>query len=193
MKVKKIVKKKSKPVVKEPYKQGILDGMCGFYSIINSLHYLKDEMTVKKAEKLLRDLVKTKPNTFHKMFLDGTYYENLVDFLKHIIHYERGYADISFRLPFEDDEFDDQYEFFSCLEEELKQKKNSVAIVSIGRPWHHWSVAVNIDLKREKLSLFDSYYGHKNVNILKFDEISVKRNKEKFEFYPFETIIISKK
>lgn len=189
-----VKRKKPFETKKEPYKQGILDGMCGFYSIINAIHFLKDDMSPTKAEKLLRNLIKTKPNTFHKMFLDGTYYENLVDLMKHVIHYERGYGDISFNLPFEDDEFDDQYEFFSCLNENLQIKNNkSVAIVSIGRPWHHWSVAVNIDLKREKLSLFDSYYGHKNINILKFDEISVKRNKDKFEFYPYETIIISKK
>lgn len=190
-----------KQAIKMPFKQGILDGLCGFYAIINALYYINPKMTSKKAEKLLRNMIKTKPNSFHKMFLDGTYYEDLIGLLKHVVNYERGYADITFETPFEDDVFEDPYEYMACLNERI-DSPNKVSIISIGYPWHHWSVAIKTDLKRQKLCLFDSYYGFKQMNELDFDDLTVKSyiNKQQrqskktvYQLYPYETIIISKK
>ena len=179
-------------MIKQPFKQGILDGMCGFYSIINAIYYIKPTMTTVKAERLLRNMVKTRPNSFHKMFLDGTYLENIVDLLKHVINYEHGYGDINFSLPFEYDNFDDAYEYLACLNEHV-DGVNRVAILSIGAPWNHWTVAVKIDLKKERLHLFDSYYGSKKENVLEFKDLSLKKNCDMYHLFPEDTIIISKK
>jgi hypothetical protein len=179
--------------MKKPYKQGLLDGMCGFYSIINSIHYLKADFTEKQAEKLLKNMVKTKPNTFHKLYLDGTYFENVIDLLKHVIQCERGFSDLEYTVPFEDDVFDDAYEYVACLDEQI-DSKNKVAIFSVGEPWNHWTVATKIDTKQEKIRLFDSYFDVKDKgNKLSFGDLSIKQEKDKYHIYTYETIIISKK
>lgn len=178
---------------REPYQQGILDGMCGFYSIINAIYYLKPaSITPAKAEKLLRSMVKTKPRSFHKMYLEGTYFENVVDLIKHVINYERGYADIDFEVLYEDEVFDDVYEYLSCLNEQIDGKK-SVAIISIGYPLHHWTVATKVDLRKEKLFLFDSYKDYYKNDYFDFNKLNLKKRENGFQLYTYETLVVRKK
>ena len=177
---------------REPYQQGILDGMCGFYAIINALYYLKPDLSPSKAEKLLRGMVKTKPRTFHKMYLEGTYYENVVDLIKHVVNYERGFSDITFESKYEDDDFDDIYEYLACLNEEI-DGKNRVAIISVGYPLHHWTVATKIDLKQERLYLFDSYKQYYKNNYFDFNKLNLRKRENNYELYTYETLVITKK
>jgi hypothetical protein len=177
--------------MKQPYKQGILDGMCGFYSIINALHYLKPNMNSKKSESVLMTMVKTKRDSFHSLYMHGMYFEILVNLVDRIMKQKdkHGFSNISHFACFEDEEFEDHYEYLSCLEEYVVPEK-SVAIISIGHPWHHWTVTTKVDLKKEKLHLFDSYYDRKNLS---FSDLSIKRKKDKFQLYTHETLIITKK
>jgi hypothetical protein len=177
---------------REAYQQGILDGMCGFYSIINALYYLKPDLSPTKAEKLLRNLVKTKPRSFHKMYIEGTYFENVVDLMKHVVNYERGFSDINFKVLYQDDDFEDAYEYISCLNEEI-DGKNSVAIISVGEPLHHWTVATKVNLKQNRLYLFDSYRQYYKHDYLDLDELDLKKKENRFQLYTYETLIVRKK
>lgn len=173
--------------MKQPYKQGILDGMCGFYSIINAIHYLKPNMTAKRGEKLLMSMVKRKKDTFHTLYMHGMYFNVLVKLTDSVL--KKDFPSMSHFICFEDEEFEDQYEYLSCLERHIVPGK-SVAIISIGHPWHHWTVVSKINLKKEKLHLFDSYY---NCKTIPFSELSLKRGKDKFELFTHETLIVSRK
>jgi len=178
--------------MKKPYKQGLLDGMCGFYAIINAMHYLKTDMSMTKAESLLKSMILTKPYSFHSLFCDGTYFENVLSLVKHTVRNKHGYKDFKYAVPFKDDIFDDAYEYVACLNE-LIDGKNSVAIVSVGSPWYHWTVVSKVNTKEEKIHLFDSYFdlGDKGSK-LAFKDLSLKKKNKKYELYPHETIIISK-
>lgn len=179
-------------IKREPYQQGILDGMCGFYSIINALYYLKPELTPTKAEKLLRGMVKTKPRSFHSMYLEGTYFENVVDLMKHVVNYERGFSDISFEVKYEDEDFEDIHEYLACLNQQINGK-NKVAIISIGYPLHHWTVATKVDLKKERLHLFDSYRRYYKYDYFDFRKLNLKKRENGFQLYTYETLIVKKK
>lgn len=179
--------------MKKPYKQGLLDGLCGFYSVINAIHYLKDDVNTIKAEKLLKSMILTKPYSFHSLFCDGTYYENVLKLVKHTCNNVHGYKDLNYATPFEDDVFEDAYEYAACLNEQIDGKK-SVAIVSVGYPWYHWTVISKVDTKEEKIHLFDSYFDLEDKGSkLSFKDLSLKKKNKKFEIFTYETIIISKK
>lgn len=178
--------------MKTPYKQGLLDGMCGFYSVINAIHFLKSDFSSEKAERMLKSMILLKPHAFHRMYSDGTYHGNVISFVKHIIS-KRGFKTFSYSTPFEDDEFDDPYEFISCLSP-LVDGKKSVAIVLVGGPWYHWTVISKIDTKKEIISLFDSCLNPEDRDSrLKLKDISLKKKSGKYELCPQETIIISRK
>lgn len=179
--------------MKKPYKQGLLDGMCGFYSVINAIHYLKPNLSLKKAEKLLKSMILTKPYSFHSLYCDGTYYENVLHIIKHTFNNVHGYKEFSYSTPFEDDTFEDVYEYTACLNEVVDGKK-SVAIVSVGHPWYHWTVINKIDVRNEKIQLFDSYFAPKDA-ICKFPmkDFRVKKTEGKYELCTYETIVIARK
>jgi hypothetical protein len=172
-------------IKKEPYKQGLLDGLCGFYSIINSFHYLDSKYDQDRAEKLMREMLSINPNLFHKYYAEGTYLENVTKILQKVTQKEKKFK---FEVIFEDDFFDDHYEYFACLNEHINEKK--VAIISFGPPWHHWSVVTKIDCRTEKIYLFDSADAK---NYMNFDEFSLKKRKNTIQLYTHETIIIKHK
>lgn len=176
--------------MKEPYQQGTLDGMCGFYSIINALHFLKPNLTTKKSEKLLQTMVKYKKQSFYRLYLEGTYFSTIHDLLKFTLK-EKYLSNITYETPYSCDIFEDQYEFLSCLNEYFKYG-NAAAIVSIGHPWNHWTVVTKINFNTEKISIFDSYrpYSTKQIS---FEELSLKKKKEKYHLFPHETIVLIKK
>lgn len=179
--------------MEKPYKQGLLDGMCGFYSVINAIHFLKSGITTSKAEKLLKNLIQTKPYSFHNLYCDGTYYENVTHMIKHVCNNVRGYKDFSYTTPFEDDVFDSAYEYTACLNEHV-DGKNSVAIVSVGYPWYHWTVISKVDTKEEKIHLFDSYFNLEDKGSkLSIKDLALKKELKKYEIFTHETIIITKK
>ena len=178
--------------MKTPYKQGLLDGMCGFYSVINAMHFLKSDFGLVQAERMLKSMILLKPHSFHRMYSDGTYHENVITFVKHILS-KRGFKTFSYSTPFEDDEFDDPSEFISCLSSHVDGTK-SVAIVLVGNPWYHWTVITKINSKKGTISLFDSCLDPDDRDSrLKMKDISLKKKPEKYELCPQETIIISRK
>lgn len=170
--------------MKQPYKQGILDGMCGFYSVLNAVHYLKDNFTATKAEKILNKMVKFKGKLFFENYSTGMYMKEVVQLLD-LLKKEEGFKKLEYTLPFEDDEFDDAYEYVATLNHLMQDR---VAIVSIGDPWHHWTVVSKLDLRREKMHLFDSYY---NERFLTFEELTLKRKRGMIQIQTDETIIIN--
>lgn len=179
--------------MKKPYKQGLLDGMCGFYAVVNAIHYLKPDMSTLQAEKLLKSLILTKPYSFHSLFCDGTYYENITHMMKHVCNNVRGYKDFSYSTPFENDEFEDAYEYMACLNEHVDGKK-SVAIVSVGNPWYHWTVINKVNMKNECIHLFDSYFNLEDKGSkLMFKDLSLKKKEKKYELFTYETIVITRK
>jgi hypothetical protein len=169
--------------MKIPYKQGSIDGMCGYYSIINAIHYLKSNITEKKAEKLLRELVNTNKMFFYKNYVEGVYFEQIISLTKTISKLD---STLTFTPLFEDDVFEDVYEYLSCLEEHMAD--NKVYILSVGSPWHHWTVLTKI--QREKIYLFDSYYGNKTIS---FDMLSLKQKKGIFKLHTDESLLVTYK
>lgn len=179
--------------MKKPYKQGLLDGMCGFYSVINAIHFLKPGMTTIKAEKLLKSMILTKPYSFHSLYCDGTYYENVLHMVKHVCNNVHGYKEFTYSTPFEDDVFDDAYEYTACLNEHIDGKK-SVAIVSVGYPWYHWTVISKVDTVNENIHLFDSYFDLEDSGSkVPFKDLVLKKKEKKKELFTYETIIIKRK
>jgi len=180
-------------MTKNPYKQGLLDGMCGFYSVINAIYYLKSDMSTAKCEKLLKSLILTKPYSFHSLFCDGTYYENVKFLINHVCTSVRGYKDISYSTPFENDVFENAEEYTSCLKEHV-DGKNSVAIISVGQPWNHWTVLTKVDSENDKIHIFDSYFDLLDKgSMLNIKDLTIKRNSKKYYLYTEETIVITKK
>lgn len=178
--------------MKTPYKQGLLDGMCGFYSVINAIHFLKSDFSLEKAERMLKSMILLKPHAFHRMYSDGTYHENVISFVNHIVS-KRGFKTFSYSTPFQYTDFNDSSEFISSLSS-LVDGKKSVAIVLVGNPWYHWTVISKIDSKKETISLFDSCLDPEDRDSrLKMKDISLKKKLGKYELCPQETIIISRK
>ena len=105
---------------------------------------------------------------------------------------ERGFSDITFESKYEDDDFDDVYEYLACLNEEI-DGKNRVAIISVGYPLHHWTVATKIDLKQERLYLFDSYKQYYKNNYFDFNKLNLRKRENNYELYTYETLVITKK
>lgn len=175
--------------MKQPYKQGILDGMCGFYCIINALHYLKPNMSVKRSEIFLKSMVKFKKKSFSFLYLNGTYFKTIVDLLEFSLTENEGFSDITYKVHFEDDVFEDHYEYLACLGQEINYD-NTAAIISIGHPWHHWTVATKVNENTEKLHVFDSYYDSRTIP---YKELSLKRKKNRLQLYTHETIVLTKR
>jgi hypothetical protein len=170
----------------EAFKQGSLDGMCGFYSIINALHY-KKELTTKKAENILNKLITVKARTFHMRYIQGSYVEDII-FLLNVLKKQKGFSKIKYDQTFELDHFDCIEEYLACLYEELSKSDDNIAIISISNPWYHWSVVSNVDLAKERVRLFDSYYDRKYIS---FEELTLKRKRDKIQINTDETIILT--
>ena len=169
----------------QSFKQGVFDGLCGYYSIINAIHYIKSLRT-KRAEKLLLTLVNHKPRLFNHRYTEGTYFDDVISLIN-IIKKEKGLTRLQYNTPFEDDYFDCIEEYVACLNEQLNGL-GKIAIISIGSPWHHWTVVPKVDLNKERIEIFDSFYDRK---YLSFDELALKRKRDKLEINTDETIILT--
>lgn len=171
---------------KTPYKQGILDGMCGYYSVINACHYLKPNFYTKRAEKSMQKLVK---NFSWKTYAEGMRYPELKNVLDSALKRDLNFKGLYYFEYKDRIEPKKPIDFISSLLAATHSGKQ-VAIVSIGYPWYHWTVITKVDVYKKRLHLFDSYCFGDYVD---FSEVSFKREKDKRQFMPFETIIVGKK
>jgi hypothetical protein len=172
--------------VKKPYTQGLVDGLCGFYSILNAIHLLKPNIDIKRAEQIMATMVKMNPHKFHNKFIDGIDGDTLKQVLTYTLQNEKDMKKMSYSISFENDFFMDAYEYLSCLQSKLK--RNSCAIISIAHPVYHWSVIEKIDMKREEIICFDSFYSKFKMP---FSKVDIKPKRNKWELITDETIILS--
>ena len=136
---------KRKPTF-EAYAQGGLDGLCGIYSTINAVQYLRGRaLNEAAAIELFKYLVGAVANKLPEMLWEGTgvpevrsILHRADDFARR--HYGFGLARSEPMLkqaPAQDDLY------WARLDELLKPKAR-VLIVGLKEPWEHWSVLTDV-------------------------------------------------
>lgn len=168
-----------------PMYQGKLDGLCGFYSVINSLislNYLPDD---KSCHKLMKNLIIYKTELFPSVMYEGMAITHVVD----LITESSNMLNINLHItrPFTyKNKIKTSVEFISKLEKIIVKDK-SIAIVSICAPWNHWTVLTEIN--DNKFHFFDS------TGLFESDitdiELSTSKELDKLRFNSRETILIS--
>jgi len=169
-----------------PYTQGLLDGMCGVYSVINAMHAI-DHMPEKRAETMFRITIKKFSSIFPTAFYDGIKFDELLTITrwiakKYVKNKLKCYKPVRKKV--------DIRGWFDILEQVLDKDKTAV-IIGLGYPEDHWSVCVAVERKGNGryLVLSDSYFGLKRFRESKF---SMFKKKDKIQIDPFETIVIGK-
>ncbi len=155
-----------------PWQQGELDGLCGLYAIINAMKLLalsqKIEFTDASGAVLFRRLARYL-DTRNKMpdaLWDGTTYTHVKDFLAVArVFMKRQYGlDLVYRQLARKGQVVRKDVFWRFLDSALKgdgvyhfpleSSKNRVALVGLGHPLPHWTVAYRVT--QRSLKLIDS-------------------------------------
>lgn len=175
-------------IYRPPMYQGKLDGLCGFYSVINSfisLDILSDDYA---CQKLMKKLVIYKKDLFPDVMYTGMVMGHVISLIQKSADILK--TNIEIVRPFlYRNKIQNICQFSKKLDMHLSGGK-SVAILGLAAPWHHWTVATKIN--KNAIELYDSI-GIKNI---KLDYVSVgKPSKYKFKTFicARETIIIKTK
>lgn len=168
---------------KKPWQQGHFDGYCGLYSLINAVDYLHPEFTEDDCEKLFACLVRASDFVDHVM-LNGLDFEPLCTVAESVPGFLKGRSTIRFIRPFVVGEVESTDEFLDALAPMLGP--NRVAIIGLGEPWDHWSVASKIT---KRTVFFRDSYGIKRFRRAEF-VLAATPGKIELDFH--ETIIIER-
>ena len=136
-----------------PFRQGDLDGLCGVYSVLNTLKVLGFRNSLEGWQAIL---IKILVQLYHdkqssQFIIDGITTPDISRILKNIIkpEYERTYS-----KPFHSKADISLAELWDTLFSHLN-KPNRTAILCIeGKAYGHWTVVTSITERR--LTLFDS-------------------------------------
>lgn len=154
-----------------PFEQGELDGLCGIYSVINSLNWalhslrashrgirrLAGQLIEKECENLFASAIRILPHRRYGLcpVVDGISGAELARVLKDSVAWlqdKRG-LQLGIRRPFYRRIRVTTRRLRLVLAEHLA-KPGTAAIIGVEPPWEHWTVVVRVTAKR--LTLLDS-------------------------------------
>lgn len=154
-----------------PFEQGELDGLCGIYSVINSLNWALHSLrashrgTRRQAGQLIEEeriglfasAVRILPHRRYGLcpVVDGISGAELARVLKESVAWlqDRRGLQLSIRRPFYRRTRVTTRRLRLVLTEHLA-KPGTAAIIGVEPPWEHWTVVVRVTAKR--LALLDS-------------------------------------
>jgi len=157
--------------MKKPWQQGHFDGLCGIYSIINTIDYLDPHFNEDDCDALFEFLIKTAGDLFPAALYEGINFYPLCKIInKTVKHLSTINLEIS--KPFYRKQIETIDEYFDALTPMINNDK-ACCIIGLGKPWDHWTVIKQV-LPRS--IVFHDSYGIKkwNKSHLSFDETATK-------------------
>lgn len=161
------------------FKQGNLDGLCSAYSIINSISYLKS-FDLKKCKDLFREVYATASDISPSITLNGLYFSQMEMLLSDV-----KVPGIKITLPFRSVKMHTIGDYYAAVADRINHKP-SCAIIGLGAPMHHWTVAEFVHPR--SISLIDSG-GMKQIRIA---NAGLKPEKGKVHIHPRQTIFFER-
>jgi len=132
--------------------QGKLDGLCGLYSTLNTIDYLKGPFCETTHNFLFEKLVKHQSDIFPSCLYEGSTNDNVVKWLKKAARLCD--CKIYITKPFKNYPSESLSQYWKDMQYCLRTK-NTAAIIGIGEPWNHWTVVTHI--RNNRAHLRDSY------------------------------------
>ena len=169
----------------KPWQQGHFDGLCGIYSLINSVHVLARGMNEERCTDLFQFLVEAGGDQFPKALYDGLDFEPLYDIAEKMRSHLADRVALSLDRPFDSHDVVSADQYLDLLARELSGRK-AVAIIGLGQPWDHWTVVTKVMPHAVR---FADSYGIKQFNRSIFSLVEdPKRIKIDFR----ETIVVAR-
>jgi hypothetical protein len=147
-----------------PYLQGHIDGLCGFYAIINAFQCLfPATFTEDDAWELMVALCEAISHKFPAVIWKGAGVEDTVALFKAAEDYARKTKHLGGTLrvtrPFARHKIERMQDFWeeiaAFLEEGERDKIRRVAFIGIGHPDNHWTVVTRVTPR--SVTFFDSW------------------------------------
>ena len=137
-----------------PKRQGQLDGLCGIYSIINSVKQVLGRSLNEDNVQLLFEACCRSVSAWPATLWEGLDFEDLKDVIERAKRTEPGlFADVKVSFPFEKYTPSTSEEYWQRFHDLFKEHKGGCAIVGMAYPHLHWMAAMP---KSEKqLSVYD--------------------------------------
>jgi hypothetical protein len=136
----------------KPDRQGKFDGLCGVYSILNSIkllyHLSQDDLGA-----LFQSLCESLPDKFPQALWNGFGVPEIRHLLNYSVAYvaeQHGFDDLHWRRPF----FGSVDSYWRCVGEQISAHIPTVVIIGLNKPWDHWTVARKVTARA--VEFFDS-------------------------------------
>jgi len=140
----------------KPDQQGKFDGLCGVYSILNSIKLLyrlgEDDLAA-----MFRSLCERLPDEFAQALWNGFGVPEIKRLLNYSVAYvaeQHGYDDLHWRRSFRRREFRSVDSFWRCVGEQISANVPTVVIIGLSKPLDHWTVAHKVTARA--VEFFDS-------------------------------------
>jgi hypothetical protein len=168
------------------WQQGHFDGLCGIYSLLNSIDHLHGRFNEDDCSKLFEFLIKAGGDQFPAAVYNGLDFGPLCDIARQIPAYMAPRSVITLSTPYVGTDVDSADAFFDDLAGHITGR-HAVAVIGLGAPWDHWTVVSEVLPK--SIRFVDSY-GIKRFNRTKFS-LTAGDDVIKLDFR--ETLIIERK
>jgi hypothetical protein len=172
----------------KPFRQGDLDGLCGIYSVVNSVRALCPEIDNTAAEWLFSHLMHALPSMGAAPEIavtNGIERRHLARLIRCTIAYMTDEYEIGLtvsRLPKALRQSTDLQELWVWMGERVSS--TGVVILGLGGRHDHWTVAV--DVTAQQIKLFDSG----EVKVLKRSNCTVGRAARRCSISPVHLFLI---
>lgn len=177
---------------RSPFSQGHLDGLCGFYAVVNSIKYLAGGRLAREdADELFSGLLSNMaPRRFPRVIWEGTTFGDLRRMCRvaeDFINDNPGaYGSAYCSYPSLRSSPRTINAYWSLLDTWLENHRDGSAIVGLDEPDSHW-VVIN-KTQRTRLEFFDSDGSVYFKNRSSFDLIG-KRSRKPYRLNPREMAV----
>ena len=158
------------------FEQGHLDGLCSTYSIVNSISYMKG-FTKTQCKNLFREVYAMAADISPSVTINGLYFNQMEQLLAGV-----DVPGVKITMPFRTMKIDSIDTFYTAVAERINNKP-ACAIIGLGTPMHHWTVAEHVHPR--SLSLIDSS-GRKQI---KLSHSGLTVEKGKVRIHPRQTVV----
>lgn len=173
----------------KPWQQGHFDGLCGIYSLLNSMMYLHPgHFNEDDCQGLFAHLIQTANKITPNVVCDGLDFEPLCDVAEALPAFLKTHhkSKVTMFRPFVNEEMGSIEEFFDDLAF-FTLAPQACVIIGLGQPWDHWTVVTKVTKK--SVRFYDSY------GIKRFDRsaFSLEEDPKLIKVDYRETILITRK
>jgi hypothetical protein len=140
----------------KPDRQGKFDGLCGVYSILNSIKLLY-HLSQDDRGAMFQSLCESLPDKFPHALWNGFDVPEIRHLLNYSVAYvaeRHGFDDLHWRRPFLRREFGSVDSYWRCVGEQISAHIPTVVIIGLNKPWDHWTVARKVTARA--VEFFDS-------------------------------------